>query len=112
MSSTEIGDTALARFHAERILPAADAVRARAVELLAPGRDPEAATYWVRRAAGAELVVRLDRARLADELGRLWWARGLPELAALSGPLVALSEALAEAAEEPQDVAPSIYTIY
>jgi hypothetical protein len=112
MSSTEISDSTLARFHAEHILPAADAVRARGVEPLAPGRDPEAASYWIRRAAGAELVVRLDQTRLADELARLWEARGLAELAALSGPLVELSEALAEAADDPQDVSPFIYTIY
>jgi hypothetical protein len=112
MSSTEVSDGTLARFHAERILPAADAVRGRGVELLAPGRDPEAASYWVARDAEAELVVRLDQARLADELARLWELRGLPELAALSGPLAELSEALAEAAEDPQDVSPFIYTIY
>jgi hypothetical protein len=112
MSSTEVGDVTLARFHAERILPAADAVRARGVELLAPGRDPEAATYWVARAPGAGLVVRMERARIAYELARRWEARGLPELAALGGPLMELSAALAEAVEEPQEVSPFIYTIY
>jgi len=112
MSSIEVSDGALARFHTERILPAADAVRGRGVELLAPGRDPQAATYWVPRAAGAELVVRLDQARLADELARLWESRGLGELAALSEPLMELSDALAERVEDPADVSPFIYTIY
>lgn len=111
MSSTEVGDRTLAQFHAERIRPVADALRARAVELLAAGPDPGLASYWMPR-RGAPLVVRLDRARRGDELARLWEERGLPEMAALSGPLMALSETLAEAADDPQDVSPFIYTIF
>jgi len=110
MSSTD--EAILRRFHAEKIVPAAEALRARGVRFFALGPEPEAASWYVELPENEPDFQEIDEAALADALRQRWEAQELPELAALAGPLVELSRSLEVAEEDTPDISPFVYVMY
>lgn len=110
MSSTD--DRArLEAFFAERLVPAAESLRARGVEFFPLGPDADAPTYWHRRDDATDYLDSVDPAQTAARLREMWAEH--PELAALVDPLLELAGALARPADEQSpEVSPFIYAMY
>ena len=110
MSSTD--DRArLEAFFAERLVPAAESLRARGVEFFPLGADAGAPTYWHRRDDATDYLDSVDPAQTAARLKEMWAEH--PELSALVDPLLELASALARPADEQSpEVSPFIYAMY
>ncbi|MBW3572782.1 MAG: hypothetical protein KY467_16930 [Gemmatimonadetes bacterium] len=113
MSSTEDrNDEALRRFHAERLAPAAERLKARGAELFPLRPNPSAASYWTERAP-AEYVFELDAEEVSGYLRARWEAEGLPELAPLAAELGTLSRQLEQKPDTaPAELSPFIYAMF
>ncbi len=99
----------LRRFFQQRIVPAAESLRAREVSFFALGPDRSASSYWNTRARGEGYVFAIGD-DLAGELHELW--RGCAELQALADDLASMTRALAERREESADVSSFIYAMF
>ena len=110
MSSTD--EKTLRRFHADHLVPAAEALRARRRQFFPAGPDDGAETWYVTLPAAEADFVEIDEAALAQTLRARWEAEGLPELAALAEPLLELARSLEVAEEETPDISPFVYVMY
>jgi hypothetical protein len=117
MSSTSTAD--LARFYHERLLPVADALRARGVALL-PGTAPadresdlDAASrsFYEGPPATPELV-EIPEGGFGAALEALWREQGLDELAPLAAELERLARELEPEGVESEEVSPFMYVIF
>jgi hypothetical protein len=109
LSST---DDTLRRFYAERIAPAAEALRRRGVTFftLAPTEPPTGT--WYEGPPDEPELVQVSPERFGDELRAMWTAQQLPELAALAGPLGELCTELEVKGDESSDVSPFVYVMF
>ncbi len=89
MSSTD--EETLRRFHAEKVVPAAEALRARGVRFFALGPEDDAESWYVAPPEDEPDFLEIDEAALADALRQRWEAQELPELAALAAPLLVVA---------------------
>lgn len=111
MSSTEPDrDALLAAFFREHLAPAAEKLKARGVELVEPGPDAGAESYWHTREEGRAALVALDFDRLDESLRALWAAH--PELADLAGPLADLARVVEEERGEALEVDEFVYQMF
>ena len=110
MSSTD--EQRLRRFFAERLVPAAETLRRRGVQLFPLGPEPDAESWYVEGPGPERDFVELPEDGLEDALRALFRERGLPELEALAPALMELSGALEIAAEETPDISPFVYVMY
>jgi hypothetical protein len=114
MSSTDdraASEAALRAFFRDRLVPAAEALRARGVELFPLSSDAGADSYWETPAAGDEFE-ELDPDAIARALEARWQGLDLAELRDLVEPLMALAREL-EVTEEPtSEVSPFVYVMY
>ena len=109
MSSTD--ERALRRFFAEKLVPAAEALRAREVRFFALGPEGDAES-WYQPAPDDPDFQEIDEAALAEALRERWQAEGLPELAELADALLELSRGLEIAEQETPDISPFVYVMY
>jgi hypothetical protein len=111
MSSTDESRARLEAFFAERLVPAAESLRARGVQFFPLGADAEAPTYWHRRDDAGDYLDSVDPAATAERLRAMWAEH--PELVALVDPLLELASTLARPADEQSpEVSPFIYAMY
>jgi hypothetical protein len=108
MSSTD-RDTRLAAFFETRLAPAAAALAARGVAALEPGPDAAAESYWHVRTDPGDTLVAIDFEHLDAALASLW--ADTPELAALSGPLIALAREVQDT-EQTAEVDAFVYQMF
>ncbi|MGQ0715205.1 MAG: hypothetical protein ACT4PJ_16010 [Gemmatimonadaceae bacterium] len=99
----------LERFFHERLVPAAEALRARGVRFFDLAPDRSQSSYWNRRPEGEGYIFQIGD-DVAGELRELW--RGHSELQALADELAAMTRALAERREESADVSSFIYAMF
>jgi len=105
------GEAELQAFFREQLTPAAEALRARGVELFALRPDPAASSYWEAPAPGEDFA-ELDPDAIANALAERWGELGLDELRALVEPLMGIAREL-EVTEEPtSEVSPFVYVMY
>jgi hypothetical protein len=110
MSSTE--DPRLSRFFDRRLVPLAERLRARGHRAFALGPDERSPSYYVAPDPG-EPFLELDDAEACERaLRELWQRRGLPELAALAGPLLELARKLEVREDDSGEVSPFVYVMY
>jgi hypothetical protein len=100
------------RFFTDRLVPAAQALRARGVQFFPLAADPAASSWYVPPPPESEDFVALDESRYADLMRDMWQAQGLPELAGLADPLMELSTRLELQAEQTPDISPYVYVMY
>ena len=114
MSSTErdaADERELRRFFRDRLVPAADRLRARGVRLYAPRPDPSVESYWVRHEEAPVPFVEIEPDRCEALLAALWRAEGHEDLAALTGDLFRLASRVAPR-DEDDEVSPNIYVMF
>ena len=75
------------------------------------GPDPEAESWYEGPPPEADFV-RLATDDVEAALRERWEAQGLPELAALAGPLLALAASLEVHEEQTPDISPFVYVMY
>jgi hypothetical protein len=109
MNSTD--ERAVRRFFTERLVPAAEALRARGVRLFPLGGEAERESWYEGPPAEPDFVT-LGEAEVEAALREHWRARGLPELAALAGPLLELAASLEVHEEQTPDISPFVYVMY
>jgi hypothetical protein len=118
MSSTEkpTVDSAtrrlLEKFWTQQLLPAAAALRSRDVRFFDLAPDASVKTYYSRHQNVDAPFVALEPADWESLLREMWQREGLPELATLAGPLMALAQKLKLREEEQADVSPFIYVMF
>jgi hypothetical protein len=105
-------DRELRRFWAERMVPAAGELRRRGVRFFETGPRPHAGTYFIPHAPAASPFTEIEPERPAELLREMWSAEGLPELAALAGPLAALGPVLKPGEEESAEISPFVYVMF
>jgi hypothetical protein len=117
MSSTEktpVDDANLKLLHqfwTERLVPAAEALRARGVRFFELAPDAAATTYY-SPAVEHDQFFTIEPENCEALLKEMWQRQQLPELAELAGPLAALSKPLAPTADDHGDVSPFIYVMF
>ncbi len=117
MSSTNKApvDTATLRllkdFWEQRLVPAAEKLRARGVRFFELAPDPAVASYYTAPNAD-EIFFTIEPEQCEAQLGEMWRQQDLPELAALSGALVALAGPLAPKEDDRGDISPFIYVMF
>jgi len=110
MSSTD--ETKLRRFFQRELTPAAEALRKRSVELIPLGPDPERESWWEPAPDGEPEFIEVGPEEFARQLEERWTAQGLPELAALAAPLMALADQLEIHQEQSEEISPFVYVMY
>jgi len=108
MSSTDESDPAAA-FFADTLVPAADRLRERGVELIATALDGNEST-WFTPFVEQPRLESYDARELAERLTAMW--RDIPELAELAKPLAELAQAQRTQAEQSGEVAPFVYVMF
>lgn len=105
----DIRERELRRFFHERIVPAAEALRARGVSFFAlePNRGQQ--SYWSMRPRGEGYVFEIGD-DLGGQLHEMW--RDHPELDALVDDLASMTRTMAERREESADVSSFIYAMF
>jgi hypothetical protein len=99
----------LRRFFHERIVPAAEALRARGAAYFALEPDRSAASYWHTRSKGEGYVFAIGD-DIAGELHEMW--RDSPELQMLAVDLAAMTRTMGDSREESADVSSFIYAMF
>jgi hypothetical protein len=112
MSLTDAQYRSLRSVYRERLIPAAERLRAEGVSFYAAGPDGDAMSYYVPRVDDGDYVTSFDSASLAQELRRTWSADELGPLAELAEPLATLAEELRASSEQADDVSPFIYAMF
>jgi hypothetical protein len=117
MSSTErkgdaLDDATRARalaFFRDKIVPAAEKLRARGVRFFPLGPDAEEGSWFVPYSAATDEEIDAE----GPSAGRLevLWAEH-PELAELARPLFALAEEIHRAATEESELSPCMYVMF
>ena len=102
----------LRRFFAEKLVPAAEALRARGVRFFPLGPEAESGTWYVPVPEGEPDFFEVDEAALAEILRERWEVESFPELAALATPLIKLSSQLEVTEKEMPDISPFVYVMY
>jgi hypothetical protein len=102
----------LRRFFREDVTDAARGVAARGVRFFPLGPEPEADTWYLPAPAGEPDFAEIEAEACARLLAERWNAQGLPELARLAGPLLALAKELEFDEEQAADVSPFVYVMY
>lgn len=111
MSSTE--DARLSKFFDRHLVPLAERLRARGRLPFPLGPDEQSASYYVAPEPGEPGFLELDDPEACERaLRALWERRGLPELAALSRPLLELARRLEIREDESGEVSPFVYVMY
>lgn len=105
----DAGERALRQFFHDRIVPAAEALRARRVSFFALAPDRTVSSYWNTRPRAEGYIFTMDD-DLAGELHEMW--RDHPELQRLAADLASMTRALAERREESADVSSFIYAMF
>ena len=106
------------QFFERRLMPVAEALRARGREPFPRSFDPSATTYYERREkttmerADFELPSIDSPQTLALALGRFWEARSAPELARLAPDIADLAAEVRADEDEPGEVSPFIYQMF
>ncbi len=113
MSSTDPSlDGELHAFFAQRLAPAAEALRQRGVRFFETAPDAAAPSYYVDHAATPDPFAELEPGRFAELLKAHWAGQQLPELAELAEPLMALAPRVGPKQEDAGDVSPFIYVMF
>jgi len=108
LSSTD--DALVQRFFRKKLVPAAAGVRRRGATFYPAG--PDDAASWYCDGPEEPDLMEIDEGRWAPTLQARWQQEGLPELAALAGPLVDLAARLRSRAPQSAELSPFIYVIY
>lgn len=95
----------------EKLVPAAERLRARGIEFFPLGPDASAQSYYVP-SDGAEALQRLEPSRHGAALRERWEGEGLTEMVALAEPLLVLASELKPNYESSGDVSPLIYVMF
>ena len=110
MSSTE---DRLGRFFDKRLAPLAEKLRARGTRFFPMGPDAQAASYYVAPRRGRPEFIQLDGPEDCEAaLRALWEGQGMPELAALAGPLLELARQIEIREDEMGEISPFVYVMY
>jgi hypothetical protein len=110
MSSTD--ERKLQRFFQKELSPAAAAIRTRGIELFPLGPDPERESYWEPGPEDEPEFIEILPDDFAAALEEYWNAKGLPELAALAAPLMAMARELEIQQEQSEELSPFLYVMY
>ena len=105
-------EKALKRFFAEKLVPAAEALRGRGVGFFATGPDGDAASWYEPPPDAEPDFEAIDESALDRALRERWGAEGLPELVALAALLLELSRTLEIAEVETPEISPFVYVMY
>jgi hypothetical protein len=110
MSSTD--EAALRRFFESQLVPAAKELRDRGVRFFPLGPEPEAETWYEPPPDAEPEFVEIEPEAFAAELRARWAGEGLPELAALAEPLMALAREVEVGEDESAEISPFVYVMY
>jgi hypothetical protein len=99
----------LRRFFRARIVPAAEALRARGTEFFALEPDRARSSYWNTRPREEGYIFEIGD-DLAGEFHAMW--RDHPDLQTLAAELAAISRTLDHRVDESGDVSPFIYAMF
>jgi len=103
---------ARAFFH-ERLVKAAEQLRARGVKFLEPDLSaPAEGSAYVPCPSGTLELQDWCTQDLERRLARMWESQGLPELAELAGPLLELARLQAAGTTTDAEVSPFIYVMF
>lgn len=109
MSSTD--ERRLERFYRTRLVPAAEALRARGVSLFPLGPDDASESWYVGPPREPKFAT-LEVEACEDALRELWQENDRPELAALAEELMEIARRLEVRDEDSADVSPFVYVMY
>src|SRR5262245_7117208 len=109
MNSTD--ERAVRRFFHKRFVTAAEALRARGARFFPLGPEPDRDSWYEGPPQEADFIT-LSESEVERALRERWEAQGLPELAALAGPLLALATSLEVHEEQTPDISPFVYVMY
>lgn len=109
MNSTD--ERAVRRLFAERLVPAAEALRARGVRFFPVGPEPEAESWYEGPPTDADFMTLRD-VDVEAALRARWKAQALPELAQLAAALLELARSLEVHEEQTPDISPFVYVMY
>lgn len=113
MSSTEESQKEkLRRFFKSELIPAADALRKRGVELFPLGPDPDRESYWEPAPENEPDFIEVAPEDFGAGLEARWNAEELPELAALAASLMTLANELEIHQEQSEGLSPFVYVMY
>lgn len=105
----------LRRFFEQKLLPRAEALRARGVSFFPLGPEGEAESdtggWWQPAPTWPDLAT-AEPAELASRLAELWAEQGLPELEDLAEELADLARELEQGEEQSADLSPYVYVMY
>ena len=110
MSSTK-NEKELRRFFEKKLVPAAEKLRARGVELFPTAAD-DAESWYVPGPIGEPEFFEFEPADVERTLRELWERDGLPELAKLAPDLAKLTRRLEFTEAESEDVSPFVYAMW
>ncbi len=110
MSSTK-NEKELRRFFEKKLVPAAEKLRARGVELFPTAAD-DAESWYVPGPIGEPEFFEFEPGDVERTLREMWERDGLPELAKLAPDLAKLTRRLEFTEEESEDVSPFVYAMW
>ena len=110
MSSTK-DERELRRFFEKKLVPAAERLRTRGVELL-PTRPDDAESWYVPGPIGEPEFFEFEPEDVERSLRELWERDGLPELARLAPDIAKLARRLEFTDEQADDVSPFVYAMW
>jgi hypothetical protein len=102
----------LIEFYRERLLPLAELVRERGVEIFPVGPETGKESYFVDRKAEDDYIHSIDATDLANELRAMWEDDAIPHLPELAEPLVQLANRLHQKNQDVDEVSPFIYAMF
>jgi len=101
----------LRRFFRKRLVPAAEALRARGVSFFPLGPEPEPDSWYTGPPTEPKFTsLNVDECEAA--LHELWQGQDLPELAELASEMMNLAKHLEVQEEESEDISPFVYVMY
>jgi len=115
MSSTRNPDpdARIDAFFRERLVPAAEALRARGASFFALRPEDRADSFYEPCVHASESELQeLEADQIAAALVERWTRQGLPELAGLVEPMMTLAREVGPREDESGEVSPFIYVMF
>lgn len=101
----------LRRFHANKIVPAAESLHRRGVQFFDREATLGVLTWYEAPPKGPD-IVSVEASDCGDALARMWQEQGFDELVRLAPELQAMAEEMEQEEDPSGDVSPFLYMMY
>jgi len=102
----------LSAFFNERLMPLAETMRKRGIELFPRGPDANRSSYFIDRSDNGNYIHELDPENIANELREMWTSGDLPELSVIADEMVDIAQSLKENEKAQDEISPFIYAMF